>query len=77
MQIKVVFICQGKEKETIKSIFEVDSFTRLNVTRNSDGDALFTAYVNTDKVFDDGVIREFLSTYPFIQSIERASDDEI
>lgn len=76
VQMKIVFICRGKENETIKNIFEVENFTRINVTRNADGDALFTAYVNTDKIFDDGVIREFLTTYPFIQSIERATDDE-
>ncbi len=77
VQLKIVFTCRGKENETVKNIFEVESFTRVNVTRNVDGDALFTAYVNTDKIFSDEMIREFLSTYPFIQSIERAADEEV
>lgn len=76
VQLKIVFVCKGKENETIKNIFEVDSFSRVNVVRNVDGDALFTSYVNTDKTFSDEMIREFLATYPFIQSIERATDDE-
>ena len=76
VSLKIIFTYKGKENETVKKIFEVDSFTRVNVTRNVDGDALFTTYVNTDKVFSDEMIREFLVSYPFIQSIERATDDE-
>lgn len=76
VEMKIVFTCTGKENEIIKNIFEVDNFTRINVARNTNGDAIFTAYVNTDKMFGDDIIREFLVTYPFIQSIERATDDE-
>lgn len=77
VQLKIVFICKADENEIVKKIFEVEQFVRINVVRNADGDAVFTTYVNTDKVFPDTVIRDFLASYPFIISIERASADEM
>lgn len=76
LQLKIVFTCQDDENEKIKELFEVEQFVRLNVTRNADGVALFTTFVNTDKVFSDTRIKEIIQTYPFVVSIERASADE-
>ncbi len=76
LQLKIVFTCKDDENEKIKELFEVEQFVRLNVTRNADGVALFTTFVNTDKVFSDTRIKEIIQTYPFVVSIERASADE-
>lgn len=76
LQLKIVFTCQDDENEKIKELFEVEQFVRLNVTRNAEGVALFTTFVNTDKVFSDTKIKEIIQTYPFVISIERASADE-
>ncbi len=76
VQLKIVFVCKSDENERVKELFEVEQFVRINVTRNGDGEAVFTTYVNTDKIFPDTKIREIIANYPYILSIERASADE-
>lgn len=74
MQLRLVFVNNEDESETVKRLFEVNRFLEVRATRQ-EGDIVFNTLIRTEKLFDDAFIRQTLKNYPFILSIERADDE--
>ena len=73
-QMKIVFICNDKENEKVKEIFNITRFEKVNITRTEDGNIKFSAYITTDKVFLDNDISTVMRENPYIVSVERVDE---
>ena len=74
MQLRVDFVNNNGESETIKELFEVDRYLQLDASKKGDN-VVFSVRIRTDKVFDDKFILNTLKEYPFIISINRIDDE--
>lgn len=74
VKLKINYEVTTDENETVKKLFSVDRFAKLNVNRRDDK-IICTATLNTDKTFKDTYINQVLRENPFIYSIERVDDE--
>lgn len=74
MQIRVTFVNNADESETVKRLFEVSRYLEVVADRKDD-DIIFKVLLRTEKMFDDTFIRQTLKDYPFIIDIERVDDE--
>ncbi len=72
-QLKICFVSDGSENDTIKELFQADRFNRLVIERK-DGKTVYHATLNTDKEYSSQRLGEIMEKYPFIRSIERCDE---
>ncbi len=73
-QLKICFVSDGSENDTIKELFQADRFNRLVIERK-DGKTVYHATLNTDKEYSSQRLGEIMEKYPFIRSIERGDEN--
>ena len=72
-QVKICFVSDGSDNDTIKNIFQTDRFNRLTIERKGE-ETVYHATLNTDKEYSSQRLGEIMAEYPFIRSIERCDD---
>ena len=72
-QVKICFVSDGSDNDTIKELFQTDRFNRLIIERKG-GETIYHATLNTDKEYSSQRLGEIMAQYPFIRSIERCDE---
>lgn len=72
-QVKICFVSDGSDNDTIKELFQTDRFNRLIIERKG-GETIYHATLNTDKEYSSQRLGEIIAQYPFIRSIERCDE---
>ncbi len=72
--VKVVFECNEREDETLKSIFNIKDFDSCEITRK-DEMALYTAYFSLPQNIDESALKNILLENKFIKQIEKNQAD--
>lgn len=71
--MKICFVSDGSDNDTIKELFQTDRFNRLIIERKG-GETIYHATLNTDKEYSSQRLGEIMAQYPFIRSIERCDE---
>ena len=73
-QVKISFLCEGKEADKVKELFCVEHFNRLTLERKNEL-ILYYAILHTDREFSSERLNEIMRGNSFIRSIERVEDE--
>ena len=70
-EIKVVFTSPTEDTPVvIKNLFDIKNFTEFKAKRQ-DGEIVYTAVISTKKQIDATFIRNAITEYPFVLSVEK------
>lgn len=74
VKLKVCFFMNGDEGETVKQLFSVERFSRINFERREEG-VYCQAVIQGEREFGDEYISRVLGENSFIRSVERCDDE--
>ncbi len=72
--IKIEFLQTQDENITVKTLFGIARFNQLVIKRDN-GQLTYNATLNTDQEFSATRLKEIMTEYPFILSIERCDQE--